>query len=192
MDDNKITLRSYRLAFDLERRLHRVDRFRIPVPYGVPLTALGYAAAALALVMVLRQLPLASPLLALLPLPIQLVLLPGAASFALCRVRADGRPAHEAALAWLLYRSTPRDLVALQPTRGPSVEALAEPLAVASDERCPWLQRGRVAGPASVWLGQPARITPTGRRLHLVQLDDRPLSRARELEVGERQVLVIE
>jgi hypothetical protein len=92
MDDNKITLRSYRLAFDIERRLHRVDRFRIPVPYGIPLTALGYATGGLVLVLILRQLPVASALVAVLPLPIQLVLLPGALSFVLCRMRADGRP----------------------------------------------------------------------------------------------------
>src|SRR3954464_3528188 len=104
MDDNKITLRSYRLAFDIERRLHRVDRFRIPVPYGIPLTALGYAAAGLLLVLILRQIPVASALLAVLPLPIQLVLRPETLSFLRCRVRADGRPAHEAALAWLSYR----------------------------------------------------------------------------------------
>jgi hypothetical protein len=191
MDDNKITLRSYRLAFDLERRLHRVDRFRIPVPYGIPLTALGYAASGLLLVLVLRHLPVASALLAVLPLPIQLVLLPGAASFLLCRVRPDGRPAHEAVLAWLVYRATARHLVTLRPCGGPRIEELDEGLSIAGDERDPVLRPGRVSGPAVVRLGQPVRITPKGRRLALVQLEDRPLARARELEVGDRQVLVI-
>jgi hypothetical protein len=192
MDDNKITLRSYRLAFDIERRLHRVDRFRIPVPYGIPLTALGYATGGLVLVLILRQLPMASVLLAVLPLPIQLALLPGAVSFVLCRVRADGRPAHEAALAWLLYRCAARELVTLRPRRGPRADALDEPLAIVGDERDPVLRRGRVRGPALVRLGQPVRITPTGRRLTLVQIEDRPLARARALEVSDRQVLVIE
>src|SRR3954454_25025071 len=192
MDDNKITLRSYRLAFDIERRLHRVDRFRIPVPYGIPLTALGYATGGLVLVLILRQLPVASVLLAALPLPIQLGLLPGAVSFVLCRLRADGRPAHEAALAWLSYRCSARQLVTLRPHRGPIADALDEPLAIVGDERDPVLRRGLVRGPVLVRLGQPVRITPTGRCLTLAQIEDRPLARARELEVGDRQMLVIE
>ena len=57
MSDNKITLRSYRLAFELERRLHRIDRFRIPVPYGIPLAALAYAVALAALFVARRQKP---------------------------------------------------------------------------------------------------------------------------------------
>src|SRR3954468_21538998 len=135
MDDNKITLRSYRLAFDIERRLHRVDRFRIPVPYGIPLTALGYAAAGLLVVLVLRQLPATSTLLAVLPLPIQLILLPGAASFLLCRVRPDGRPAHEAILAWLVHRATARHLVTLEACRGPRADELGGWLSIVGDER---------------------------------------------------------
>src|SRR3954468_9875796 len=135
MDNNKITLRSYRLAFDLERRLHRVDRFRIPVPYGIPLTALGYAAAGLLLLRLRRQMPGASALLAFLPLPIQLVLLPGAASFLLCRVRPDGRPTHEAILAWLVHRATARHLVTLEACRGPRADELGGWLSIVGDER---------------------------------------------------------
>lgn len=59
MADDKITLRSYRLAFELERRLHRIDRFRIPVPYGVPLAGLGYAAIIAIGLLVLSGVPVA-------------------------------------------------------------------------------------------------------------------------------------
>jgi hypothetical protein len=51
MDDGRIRLRSYRLAFALERRIHRIDTFRIPLPYGLPLAALGWAAGAAVLVL---------------------------------------------------------------------------------------------------------------------------------------------
>jgi hypothetical protein len=193
MDDHQITLRSYRLAFDLERRLHRIDRFRIPLPYGVPLTTLGYASAALLAVLVARQVPIAGALLASLPLPIQLVLLPGAAGFLAGRVRPDGRPAHEAAIAWLLLRASPSRLVTLQPVARQRPEALEHRVPAVGDERDARLRAGRLRGPAVVLLGQQVSVTARGRRVHVQQLEhDRPLTRPRELRLGECQVLVIE
>jgi hypothetical protein len=95
-------------------------------------------------------------------------------------------------LAWLVYRATPHHLVTLQRCHRPRTDELDEWLAIAGDERDPMLRPGRLSGPLVVRLGQPVRITPTGRRLVLVQLEDRPLARPRELDVGDRQVLVIE
>jgi hypothetical protein len=56
-DDGRIVLRSYRLAFELERRIHRIDRYRIPLPYGLPLVAAGYGLATAVLVVVLSGVP---------------------------------------------------------------------------------------------------------------------------------------
>ena len=97
-------VRSYRLCFELERRIHKIDRWRIPVPYGVPLRGIAYALAAIAAVIALSGLPLAGDLLGALHPAIRLVVLPVAAGYALCRVQVDGRPAHAAALAWLRFR----------------------------------------------------------------------------------------
>ena len=41
-EESDIQLRSFRVCFQLERRLHRIDRFRLPFPYGLPLRGLGY------------------------------------------------------------------------------------------------------------------------------------------------------
>ena len=49
--DQTVTIRSYRLAFALERRIFRIERYRLPLPYGLPLRGLAYAALALALVL---------------------------------------------------------------------------------------------------------------------------------------------
>src|SRR4051794_40781458 len=100
MDEGKITLRSYRLAFELERRLHRIDRFRIPVPYGIPLVGLAYATALAAVVIILSGTPVIGAMIGLLPWPLRLIVLPGLATRALCHTRADGRPAHEAIAAY--------------------------------------------------------------------------------------------
>ena len=53
----QITLRSYRLAFEVERRLHRIDRFRVPVPYGIPLRGIAYGVVALMAVLWCRAVP---------------------------------------------------------------------------------------------------------------------------------------
>src|SRR3954452_14245705 len=117
MADDRITLRSYRLAFELERRLQRVDRFRIPVPYGIPLVALGYAAAAVIVGMVSSVLPVTGLAIGLLPWPMRVIMLPSLAAHLLCRMRSDGRRAHEAAAARLLFLVRPHRLVGLQRSR---------------------------------------------------------------------------
>jgi hypothetical protein len=191
MDDGKLTLRSYRLAFQLERRLHRVDRFRIPVPYGIPLTALAYAAATFMLVLALGPVPVAGPLLAALPLPIRWVLLPGLGAHLLCRTRSDGRPAHEALAAWLVFRLGPRHLVALGHVQRVQHYEL-DLIAVATDERTASYPPGQVPGPATVLLRQPARLTVSRGDARLRQLEDRPMSRPRQLDLAAGQRLVIE
>jgi len=39
-DQQTLQIRSFRVVFDLERRLHKIDRWRIPLPYGVPVRGL--------------------------------------------------------------------------------------------------------------------------------------------------------
>src|SRR3954447_3178515 len=97
MDDGSLQIRSYRVVFDLERRIHHIDRFRVPLPYGLPLRSVAYAVVGLVAVLLMRQLPGIGELLRLFPVPAQLVLLPGAFSVALTRLRLDGRSAHAAA-----------------------------------------------------------------------------------------------
>src|SRR4051794_33142108 len=97
-----LTLRSYRLAFQVERRLHRIDRFRIPVPYGVPLRGLAYAAVALMAVLWCQAIPAIGQAESLIPWPARFLVVPAATAVALCRLDYDGRPAHEAALARVL------------------------------------------------------------------------------------------
>src|SRR5215213_3634989 len=88
-----ITIRSYRVVFRLERRLHKVDRWRIPVPYGLQLRGVAYFAAVLAAVVLVGRLPAAGELLAVLPAPLRFVVGPIAVAFALTRLSPDGRAA---------------------------------------------------------------------------------------------------
>ena len=190
MDDRRLTLRSYRLAFELERRIHRIDRFRIPLPYGLPLAALGYGAAALGAVLLATSLPGLGTALAFLPFPFRLILLPAGAAHLLCRTGADGRPAHEVLEARAAFLLRPRRLVGLE--RAPRVDVPERhEVVLVPDERGPDYEAGVVRGPLRARLRQPARVTVRATKAELRQLDDRPMFRLRELEIDDRQSLVV-
>ena len=115
MSDDTLQIPSFRVVFDLERRIHRIDRFRVPFPYGLPLRSLAYALVGVVAVLILRQLPAVGALLALLPIPAQLVLLPVGISCLLTRLRLDGRSAHAAVAAWVRHRLSAKELAAFAP-----------------------------------------------------------------------------
>src|SRR5215212_7320815 len=92
---NTIVVRSFRVVFDLGlRRLFKVDRFRVPFPYGLPLRGLAYAAGALLVVLVLMRFALVGEVIRALPAPVRYVLLPGGVAYALLQLTPDGRSAH--------------------------------------------------------------------------------------------------
>lgn len=189
MADRGVTLRSYRGAFELERRIHRIDRFRIPVPYGVPLVALAYGVATASVVLVAGAVPVFGGLLAAIPWPIRLFFLPALGAHLLCRAGSDGRPAHEVLLARLMFLLSPKHLVGLGPDRRAAVRAVGE-LAIVPDETSAAYWPGTVVGPARVLLRQPARLTASGRRVEVRQLEDRPMlgGRVVVLPAGRRLV----
>src|SRR3954447_10068884 len=101
MDDGVLHIRSFRVVFDLERRIHRIDRFRVPLPYGLPLKSIAYAAIGLLTVLIAQKLPMVGTVFAGLPTPARYVLVPVGISYVLTRYRVDGRSAHTAAAAWV-------------------------------------------------------------------------------------------
>src|SRR5215208_979935 len=97
-EPERVTVRSYRLVTDrLERRLFKIDRYRLPLPYGVPLRSLLYAVSTLLGVAVLSGLPLVGRLLGALPASVRLIALPILAGVLLTRFEVDGRAPHRAA-----------------------------------------------------------------------------------------------
>ncbi len=190
MDEpDTITLRSFRVAFDLERRLFKIDRWRLPVPHGVPLRSLAYGAATLVGVALASALPLAGAALTLLPAPLRLVVLPGASAYALTRLRLDGRPAHRAALALLRWAATPRRIAAFRrcPQSSPARFAAVPFL---PDESSASYRPATIRGPARVLVRYPASATRRSRTLRLRQTSRRPLARGKEitLQAGQRAV----
>jgi hypothetical protein len=189
MDDGRVRLRSYRLAFELERRIHRIDTFRIPLPYGLPLTALGWSAAALMAIVMLSGLPVIGQLLGLAPWPLRMVFLPGLAAHLLCRVTGDSRPVHETLIARAAYASRSHHRIGLQPVRSARTHLGVVPWV--PDERADSYRPGVVRGPVSVALRQPGRVELATTTARLTPLEDRPLTTPQQLCLREGQRLVV-
>jgi hypothetical protein len=99
-----LTIRSFAVVFRIERRLHRIDRFALRVPGGIPLAGLGWATAILLAVLIAQRLPALGAVIALIPAPFRLVAGPIAGAVLLQRIRVDGRSAQAHVRAWLRHR----------------------------------------------------------------------------------------
>lgn len=185
-----LTIRSFRLAFELERRIHRIDRFRVPLPYGLPLRGAAYAVVAALAVVVASRLPVAGVPLGMLPWPIRFGVLPVALAQALMQVQLDGRPAHEVVWAWLRLRVGPRRVVAFACARAAGRIHLDD-VVVAPDEREPRYRRGVVCGEGVVILRQEAGIAIAGSTLTVTPAGDRQrfVGRRVALKPGQRVVV---
>jgi hypothetical protein len=190
VDREALQIRSYRVIFDLERRIYRVDRWRLPVSWGVPLRSLGYGAAALLAVLLAHQLPLLGDAIRALPAPVRLLFVPGGIAYALTAVRVDGRPAHTGALALARHWLGPRWVAAFESCgEHPGSVFRFDDLTLSPDEGGPRLRRARVAGPATVLLRYPGRGRVKGRRLWLEQASERAMYRGKVVRLQEGQRL---
>lgn len=180
-----IEIQSFHLVFALERRLHRIDRWRLPVPGGIPITAIGYTAAGLALVIALRQTPGLGALVAALPAPVAYVLLPAAAAMAMTRIKVDGRPAHRHLTAQTLAPITARTRAAGRTTR--AKHTVDDTGLYACGPTDPEYRAATITGPAKATLTRPAHAKPAGRTLHLTAAPGAPLARARTLTLHQGQ-----
>lgn len=190
MTDSHLTLRSYRLVFQLQRRIHRIDRYRLPLPYGLPLAGAGCAFALLLVVAGASRLPIIGAILALLPWPLHWVVIPVAGAQLLSRTTADGRPFHEALRHRLVAQIRPRRLAGVE-SLPRTIDPRALRVTIAPDESAVVYRAGTVSGPATVILRQPARLEPRRQSAVLRPLEDRPMLRPRELVLDDGQRLVI-
>ncbi|PTL60254.1 hypothetical protein [Paraconexibacter algicola] len=188
---DEIVIRSFRVVFQLDRRLHRIDRWRLPLPYGLPLRSLGYAAGALLLVLVVGQLPVLGTVVGALPAPVRLALIPGAAAYALTSIQVDGRPAHEAFIALVVWRIRPRVVTAWKRGTRPGQQARLLDVRVAPDASGPRLRRGRVRGPATAVVRVAATADERGRRLTLRGEEGAALEEGFEIIFDQSRRLVI-
>src|SRR3954452_17819997 len=117
MDDSgKIVIRSFRLVFDRGyRRLFKIDRYRLPFAYGVPMLGILYTALVALVLVFAAKLPIAGPALGALPPPVHWVALPVGLAMVMLHWRPDGLKPHVALWAWLDAALTVRELSCWQP-----------------------------------------------------------------------------
>lgn len=194
MAEQPLMIRSYRGVFRFERRLYRIDRWRLPLRQGLPVRALLYAPVAYAALLCAGALPLLGPVLGVLPAPVRWLLLPGALVVAALRVQVAGRPGHRALVSILRWAVSPRWLAGLRRCPPPAGRlTLTGALVVRPDTRGPHYRPGRVAGPAHVVLSAPAQLAVRSelRRVELTPLEDAHLTAGRLLELPANSELVI-
>jgi len=157
--DGRVVVRSRRIIFRLERRLYRFDRWKIPLPGGLPVRALGYAAVCWALAYLASRLPVIGWALGALPIWMQWGTLPGLGVFLLLKTEIDGRAPHRALAAAVRWRFSPRHLAGLRPCPAPgTVLAPLGEVAVRPDWRAAHYRPGRVTGPTRMLLRYPATV----------------------------------
>jgi hypothetical protein len=194
-DPDGITIRSFRVVFELERRIHKIDRWRIPVPYGVPLRGIAYWAAALLATIAVGRLPLFGELAGVLPAPVRFVIVPVAVAYALARLQVDGRPAHTALAAWARFGLSPRRVAGLRAVpRAGTVIRLGD-VWVLPDERGARYRPAVIEGPATVLLRYPSRRWVRVRRrrpaLHVSPLPGPALFVGKTVRLGAAQRMVV-
>lgn len=154
-------VRSYRVVFRRRWRIFRLQNWRIPLPGGLELRAIGYWLASLGTIVVLGRMPGIGPAIEALPSSVRLVALPIAAAWGFSSWEIDGRSPHRAAAGILMWRLRPRVVAGLRRCPPPgSVLAPPWPVTMRPDLAGSEYPRGRLVGPARVLLRYPVAIKP--------------------------------
>jgi hypothetical protein len=144
-----IEIRSYRRVFDLERRIYSVDQLRLN-PGGVPVRAVVYFLALVALDLLSGSLPAVGSLAAQLPWYLRDIAVPCAGAAILSAIRLEGRTFHLAAHALLRYRLGPRRVAGGRGCQAPGAVWRPSPLVMLPDGSDGRLRRMRYTGPGAV------------------------------------------
>lgn len=162
-DGRHVPIRSYRPLFRIERRIYRVERWQIPIPGGLPVRGVGYAVAALVVVLLLDRMPGIGDLLGAIPLPLRYVVLPIAIAILTTQVSPDGLTAPRWTWRVAAYLVSPRRRVAGRPApmRGGREPG---PVPIGVDHRSAELRPCRISGPAKVRFNRPMALQRRGSR----------------------------
>lgn len=201
-------IRSYRLVFRRRWRLYRIQNWRIPLPGGLELRALGYWLGALAALALLARLPGPSLLLGALPVPIRLGVLPLLGAWALSSLEIDGRSPHRALASLCLWKLRASAVAGCRRCPRASTPAFAEPTISVSADLCgARYPVGRLSGPARVLLRYPVAVRAecgrrasgtreerivAARRWRLRATGAGPLCRGRVLEIPAGREVIFE
>ncbi|HWT92076.1 MAG TPA: hypothetical protein VN238_03700 [Solirubrobacteraceae bacterium] len=179
-----VRIRSFRIVFALERRLFKIDRFRLPFAYGLPLRSLAYAAAAVVAVAAAGSLPVAGAAVGAVPPPLRFVIAPVLISAAMTRLRIDGLPAHKAARLWAIHAIAPSLTVGFRPVRVSAVDRISDPLVLVADPHAPALRPAVIRDARQIAVRVPARASADGQTLTLTQTPGPALRQPKRIRVA--------
>ncbi len=195
---SRVEIRSYRSVFELERRVYRVDRLRLP-PGGIPMRGAVYCIVLVLACALVSTLPVVAVIASVVPWYLRDVAVPVALAALLSVVRIEGRPFHVAARALARYRVGPRWLSGLRPASAPGTRWWPDDLVMLPDGSDGRWRPFAFVGPGAVMVSaahecRDARWVPLARLLRRPQvtlaelpgLGDLPRRRVVALGAGTR------
>lgn len=198
--DHRVVIRSYALVFRMQRKLFKIDRWRLPLPGGLELRAIVYAILVLLGDLIISRLVLIGPLTGELPAPLHWAILPGLVVFVLVKLEVEGRPPHRVIASLLCWWVKPKHFVGLRPALPPGIRAPIQSLSITPDWRGSRYRPADIHGPTTVICRYPANAQvrldrhgePHGNEMYLTDVSYHRLAldcNAIEIPAGQRLVI---
>jgi hypothetical protein len=146
-DSQHTLVRSYGLVFKIERKLFKIDRWRLPLPGGLELRAIVYGAAILFGTLIASRLPVIGLALGLLPGPLHWGLIPGGLTFILLKLQIEGRAPHRVLASMISWYFSKRLIVSCGTADRPVALAPIQTIWITPDWRSPRYRPARIHGP---------------------------------------------
>jgi hypothetical protein len=198
--DRRVLIRSYALVFRMQRKLFKIDRWRLPLPGGLEIRAIVYAIVVLLGDLFVSRLVLIGPVTDKLPAPLHWAILPGLVVFVLVKLEVEGRPPHKVIASLLGWWVRPKYYIGRGPITRPGLRAPIHALWLTPDWRGPRYRPAQIHGPTTVVCRYPtnARIPhnrrgeATGEAMYLSEPTyDRLVLDGNAIEIPAGQRLVI-
>jgi hypothetical protein len=165
-------VRSYGLVFKIERKLFKIDRWRLPLPGGLELRAIVYGATILFGMLIASRLPLIGLALGVLPSPLHWGIIPGGLTFVLLKLQIEGRAPHRVLASLISWYFGVRLIVAAGKADRPISQAPVQTIWIAPDWRCSHVRPATIHGPTLLVCRYPieARMAMNRRGEHIGDL----------------------
>jgi TcpE family len=146
-DSQHTLVRSYGLVFKIERKLFKIDRWRLPLPGGLELRAIVYGATILFGMLIASRLPIVGLALGLLPGPLHWALIPGGLTFVLLKLQIEGRAPHRVLASMISWYFGKRLIVASASADRPVALAPIQTIWISPDWRSSRYRPAEIHGP---------------------------------------------
>lgn len=150
----RVTVRSYRGVFEFERRIYRIDRYRLS-PGGVPVRGVLHLIVCAAVVFLAGRLPVLSSVLGAFPWTLRWVGIPVGLAVLTTILKLDGRPLHRALIPLVRFVVLPRRLAGFRAAAAPGSRWHPGEMVTALDGSGPRLPKLTYTGPGALVIRTP-------------------------------------